>query len=266
MPGGSNVDDGSIYSQPCSAGALNDDFVPAIYVGQYASLMLNIVGGYTGVLSPQGTNDPGDPSSWRPLQMTDMASLDAGDTVAGVFASVSNRAFGCLRTYLYFRCRMTTYFSGVAEGTFQVFKNGFPGLQLQYTYARSQFGHVVKNSSGIVLPSGLVTSDGHFDFTNNYSTKGLKLYIIPGTFGSGASNIIITIQDLDLESGQTFDMLTSSALADSTPATLKIHPGLTAIANQVSNDFMPIACRVKWSASNWGAGGSTLGINYAVNG
>lgn len=261
------IDSGNIATIPGSAGALDASmFGDPIYVGNYGSLVLNIGGSsYNGVLTPQGTNTPDDSGSWQTLKMTDLISLDAGDTSSAGFDSVTNRVFGCIRTYLYFRLKMTSYTSGTAEGILQLYKDGLPGLALQYAYTRSQFGHIIRLTSGTVLASGAVTSDGtSADFLNS-NARGIRLYIVPGSFGSGASTITVTLQERDLVSGGYTDILTSAALVASTPVILKLYPGVTPAANQAVSDFLPVAWRVKWAASDWGSGGSTLGINYVLS-
>lgn len=265
------LDDGSILTiAGTPASALDADLIEARDVGNYGAIVLMIGAGadpYAGMLLAQGTNDPEDDDSWQTLKMTDMISLDAGDTSSAGFVSVTNRVYGCVRTYSWFRVRMTEYTSGTALGTLQLFKNGLPGFQLQNIYVRAQFGDILFNSDGgDVLTSGAVTVDGHSsDFTNN-SAKGVKLYIKTGAFGSGASSITITLQGRDLSSGTYYDILASASLTTSGFQVIQIYPGITAAANISASDVLPHTWRVKWQASDWGSGGSTLGIGCAMNG
>ena len=263
------LDDGSILTiAGVQVAALDDDFIPAQYVGNYSSLVLNIAGGtYAGTLVPQGTNTPDDDDSWQTLKMIDLASLDADDTSSAGFVSVTNRVFGCIRTYLYFRCRMTEYTSGSPEGILQCYKDVLPVSQLQYVFMRAQFGHLLLNSDGgDVLTSGAVTADDHSpDYTNN-SAKGVKIYIKTGSFGAGASGITVTLQGRDLSSSTYYDILTSASLTASSFSTLTVYPGISEAANVSKSDILPHTWRVKWQASAWGTGGSTLGIGCAMNG
>jgi hypothetical protein len=264
-----SIDDGSIVTIPgATVAALNDDFIPATDVSGYSSLVLNIAGGtYAGTLTPQGTNTPGDDTSWQTLKMIDMASLDADDTSSAGFVSVTNRVFGCVRTYLWFRVRMTAYTSGSPSGILQMYKDGLPGFQLQYVYTRAQFGHHLLNQDGgDVLTSVAVTADATSPDYSNNSAKGVKLYIKTGSFGAGASGITVTLQGRDLSSGTYYDILTSAALTASSFQVIQIYPGITATANVSASDILPHTWRVKWQATAWGTGGSTLGIGCAMNG
>jgi hypothetical protein len=263
------IDDGSIFTLPgMPIATLDDDFIPQQYVGNYNSLVLNIgADAYAGTLTPQGTNDPSDPASWQTIKMIDMASLDAEYTSSAGFVSVTNRVFGCTRTYLWFRVRMTEYTSGSPGGILQCYRNGLPGFQLQYIFTRSQFGHHLLNQDGgDVLTSGAVTVNGNSpDYTNNCA-RGVKLYITSGTFGAGASAITVTLQGRDLSSGTYFDIVTSASLTTSSFAVLTAYPGVAVTANVSASDILPHTWRVKWQAANWGTGGSTLGIGCAMNG
>lgn len=267
MPSGSNVDDGRIYTIPgIPVSALNDDLISEIYVGQYGSIVLNIGSSvYDGLLVPQGTNDPNDSSSWQTLKMTDMISLDSEDTSSAGFDNVQNRVYGCIRSYTWFRVRMIEYTSGTAQGTLQLYRDGLPGFQLQYVFMRAQYGHILRNSSAIILPSGVVTADGDSGTLQNLNAKGVRIYITPGALGAGAVGLTVTIQELDLASGTYYNLLASTALVASTPQVLKLYPGIPVAANQSANDFLPNTWLVKWSATMWGTGGSTLGISCALN-
>lgn len=263
------VDDGRILTIPGeTVASLDDDFIPPTYVGDFSALMLNIAGGaYAGTLTPQGTNTPDDGGSWQTLKMIDMISLDSDDTSSAGFVSVTNRVFGCVRTYLYFRAHMTAYTSGSPTGILQCFKDGLPGFQLQYAFVRAQFGHLLLNSDGSdVLTSGVVTGNGNSPDYTNSSAKGVKLYISTGSFGAGASAITVTLQGRDLSSGTYYDILTSASLTASTFAVLTVYPGISETANVSKSDVLPHTWRVKWQASDWGTGGSTLGIGCAMCG
>lgn len=269
MPDSSTIDDGSIYTLPAlSAGALNADLVPQMYVGQYSSIVLNIgSGSYAGTLTAQGTNDPTDPTSWQTLKMSDMISLDAGDTSSAGFVSVTNRVFGCVRTYTWFRVRMTSYSIGAASGVLQLYRAGLPGLQLQTIYMRAQFGALLLNQDGSdVLTAGVVTANGNSGDYSNNSARGVKIYVNPGSFGAGASGIIVTLQGRDLSSGSYYNILSSAALTASTFQVLTVYPGVAVTANVSASDVLPHTWRVTWQATNWGTGGSTLGIGCAMCG
>jgi hypothetical protein len=115
-----------------------------------------------------------------------------------------------------------------------------------------------------LLASGVITSNGNSIDQTNFNARGLKLFIAPGTFGAGASAITVTLQGKDPVSGSYYTILTSASLTASTFAVLSVYPGLTASANVTANDVLPRTWRVTYQASNWGTGGSTLGIACAV--
>jgi hypothetical protein len=121
------------------------------------------------------------------------------------------------------------------------------------------------NADGIVLlASSTITANGNTDIQVNNIARGIKLYISPGSFGSGASAITVKVQGYDPVSKNFFDMLTSASLTANTPVALTIYPGITATANISVNDVLPRSWRVTWQATAYGTGGSTLGITAAV--
>lgn len=121
------------------------------------------------------------------------------------------------------------------------------------------------HGSGIVLlNSGAVTTNGNCGDQVNTLARGIKLFLSPGSFGSGASAITVTIQGKDPVSGSYYTLLTSASLTASTFSVLSVYPGLAVSANVSANDVLPPVWRVTWQASNWGTGGSTLGISCAL--
>lgn len=126
-------------------------------------------------------------------------------------------------------------------------------------------GAPMYNQDGIVLlKSAAITANGNTDIQANSFYRGIKVYIAPGTFGSGASAITVKVQGFDPISLSYFDVLTSASLTASTFALLTVAPGVTASANVAISDVLPRSWRVTWQASAWGTGGSTLGIACAL--
>ena len=122
-------------------------------------------------------------------------------------------------------------------------------------------GSPIYNQDGIVLlKSAVITANSNSEIQANNFARGIKVYIAPGAFGSGASAITVSIQGFDPVSLSTFTMLTSASLTASTFAVLTVAPGITAASNVSISDVLPRSWRVTWAASAWGTGGSTLGI------
>jgi hypothetical protein len=117
-----------------------------------------------------------------------------------------------------------------------------------------------------LLNTGIVLADGHTSDMRNYAHRGVKLYIATGAFGVSESTMTVVIQGKDPVSGAYYTILTSASLVASKDVgsaagnLLTVYPGLVAVTNQVVNDILPATWRVAWNASNWGTGGSTLGI------
>lgn len=121
-----------------------------------------------------------------------------------------------------------------------------------------------------LLPFGVVTANGASPDQTNYNGKGIKIFIVGGPQGSGASGITVSVQIKDPVSGKYQTVLTSGAIAASSdPSTsaanvLTIYPGIAPVANQSLSDVVPRTWRVAWQAVAWGTGGSSLGISAAV--
>lgn len=126
-------------------------------------------------------------------------------------------------------------------------------------------GSPMYNQDGIVfLASGAVTANGNTNNQVNSFYRGIKLYVAPGSFGSGATAITVKVQGYDPANIGYFDILTSASLTASTNVILTVYPGVTASANVSVSDVLPRSWRVTWQASAWGTGGSTLGIAAAL--
>jgi hypothetical protein len=126
-------------------------------------------------------------------------------------------------------------------------------------------GSPLTNTDGVVLlASGAVTANSNSVLLTNYVARGVKVYIAPGNFGSGASTITVTIQGFDPVSASYFTILQSASLTASTFAVLTVYPGIAVTANVSASDVLPRSWRVSWQASSWGTGGSTLGIAAAL--
>lgn len=111
-----------------------------------------------------------------------------------------------------------------------------------------------------LLAFGAVSANSHSTDQINYNARGIKLYVVTGTFGSGASGLSVTLRGKDPASSNYFTILQSASLSASTFLVLSVYPGLTASANVVANDVLPRTWRVEYGATAWGTGGSQLGL------
>lgn len=121
-----------------------------------------------------------------------------------------------------------------------------------------------ENSDNIVLlTSAAITANSNSTDQTNTSYRGIKVYLATGGFGASESTMTVTIQGKDPVSGNYFTILTSASLSASAFVVLTVYPGITASANVSASDVLPKSWRVSYAASNWGTGGSTLGIACA---
>lgn len=114
-----------------------------------------------------------------------------------------------------------------------------------------------------LLASAAITSNSNSTDQTNHNAKGVKVYIKTGSFGASESTMVVNIQIKDPVSAQYFTVLSSASLTASTFSVLTVYPGVTASANVALSDVLPRTWRVSYTASNWGTGGSTLGIACA---
>jgi len=127
-----------------------------------------------------------------------------------------------------------------------------------------QFGNPLNpaNTDGIVLlTSAVITANGFSLDQSNPSCHGCFVYLATGAFGATESAMTVTIKGKDPVSGTYFTILTSASLSASSFVALQVYPGATASANLIANSSLPKTWRVEYNATNWGTGGSTLGIS-----
>lgn len=155
-----------------------------------------------------------------------------------------------------------------ASGTGAYESNGnLDAINTAITALNNKFGNV---DNITLLASGVVTANGVSSDQTNLGARGIKLFIVTGSFGASESTMTVTIQGKDPVSGVYYTILTSASLvASKDPSSaagnlLTVYPGMTAVANQVASDVLPKSWRVSYSAANWGTGGSTLGIAAAL--
>src|SRR5882762_2154024 len=116
----------------------------------------------------------------------------------------------------------------------------------------------------VVITSAAQTGTTSSTDQTNASGKGVNVYIATGGFGAGASAITATIECKDPVSGHYYTILQSASLTANAFAILQVYPGLTAATNLIANNVLPRTWRVTLTASNWGTGGSIVGVSAAI--
>lgn len=116
-----------------------------------------------------------------------------------------------------------------------------------------------------LLASAAITSNSQSADQTNYNARGVKVFIKTGSFGASESTMVVNVQVKDPVNGTYYTVLSSPAAGLSASSTyiLTVYPGITVTANVSASDVISRTWRVSWSASNWGTGGSTLGISCA---
>lgn len=236
-----------------TASALNANLVPSTDISNYTWWSLQVTGTWNGTLTFQGSNDN---TNWQATQVINVNNVLNFSQQQG-----GNGLYGGPRLYRYLRVAMTSYNSGTANGTLELYTLPPPLSWLQANV--NDFPNNTDNAQ--LLASAAISSNGNSgDQGLPQTTKGIYLYINTGAFGASESTMTVTIQGRDPVSGQYFTILTSASLSASTFYSLLVYPGTTASANLVANQPMPKTFRITWQASNWGTGGSVLGIGYGA--
>lgn len=137
---------------------------------------------------------------------------------------------------------------------------GFNGTTWDRLKAESgvlQVNTAVANIDGTALANAARTATINSpDQTNSYG-KGATI-VLDVTATSASPSVTLKIQGKDTASGKYYDILTSSAVTVISTTVFKIHPGLTAAANSIANDILPLTWRVVVEHSN------TDSIQYSV--
>lgn len=95
----------------------------------------------------------------------------------------------------------------------------------------------------IIYPSAARTAAPTVDTQVNRGHRGMHL-IVDATSITSTPSITVKIQGIETLSGKTYDILVSSAITTVSTTVLKVYPGLTAAANSVANDVLPVNFRV----------------------
>lgn len=94
-----------------------------------------------------------------------------------------------------------------------------------------------------VLASTARTATLNSGDQSNLNGRGLHL-VIDVTAGA-AFSIVPKIQAKDQASGKWYDLLVGAAITATGTTVLKLYPGLTAAANLVANDVLPVSWRLR---------------------
>lgn len=100
-----------------------------------------------------------------------------------------------------------------------------------------------RNSRVTVLESAArTTSPSRVDLSNNHA-RGV-IVVIDVTAVTATPSVTFTIEGKDPTSGQYFDILVSAAVTATGQTVLRVYPGLTAAANTIASDVLPLAWAV----------------------
>jgi hypothetical protein len=210
--GNQQVKGGFTEQASLSAGSLNADLVPSTDVSAYKWLSLHInANAYSGTLTFQGSNDN---TNWTNVNLYGGTGLNNAATTT----TSTNVIFTGPVFFRYFRVRMTSYTSGTAQGTLELYTSiGFwlfnslsaaqsgtwtiqpgntqnttpwlvAGPTNNATQAANTVGNVVVKGSAGYLHSAVVTATGtaQLDIYDNASTNsGTKLLSIPANAAVG---------------------------------------------------------------------------------
>lgn len=255
-----------------SAGSLNADLVPSTDVSAYKWLSLHInANAYSGTLTFQCSNDN---TNWVSLDL----SLPSSSTYATTTTSTNVLVHGPVY-FRYFRCRMTVYTSGTAQGTLELYTNAtmtnFIGIganggsisqsgtwTVQPGNTQNTTPWLVNTPSSdiTVFASGAQTAtQTQADQTNN-TARGIKVVLDMTNVASGPS-VTLEIDGKDPASGKYYSILTGAAVTTVSTNVYTIYPSLSAVANSVSNDVLPHTWRVKVVSNNSNSGTYSVGAS-----
>lgn len=209
-----------------SAGSLNADLVPSTDVSLYRWASLQITGTWSGTISFQGSNDN---SNFNSVSVNNL-----GSAVSLVQTTTSNNIFAIPISYKYLRIRMTSYSSGTANGTLELYT--VPNQMLLAAMSAAQ------NGTWTVQP-GNTANTTPWLVTDTLAAAGGALYahIAAGqattTVKSGAGNLyaivfnsaatatnVTTVYDNTAGSGTVIAIPTATAVTN--PITLSFGRGM----------------------------------------
>jgi len=106
----------------------------------------------------------------------------------------------------------------------------------------------MSNESLSVLPSVARTAATTSSTFTNYAHHGAHV-IVNVTVAATAGSITPTIQGFDEVTQAYYDLLVGAAITTTGVTVLKVYPGITAVANGSTSDFLPIKWRVSMAVA-----------------
>lgn len=95
--------------------------------------------------------------------------------------------------------------------------------------------------------------------TGNLDTTQSKGCLVLINVTAVTGSLTVTLQGVDPVSGATYNILASPAISSTGLTVLRVYPGLTASANAVANDVLPVVCKVSSTVAT-GPASATIGI------
>lgn len=114
------------------------------------------------------------------------------------------------------------------------------------------------NAGTLINAVAATTTQTGADQTNN-SGRGVVVYLNTTAIGTGS--ITLEIDGKDPASGTYYAILTGVAVVANAFTVYRVYPGLTAAANAIASDVLPMVWRVKVTANNANAATYTVGAN-----
>ena len=218
MPSPTTIDLGNYDLMPnLTAGSLNADLVPSTDVSHYGWISLCINADvYAGTLSFQGSLDN---TVWSFVYMPLMSSLDGA--LSFYQTGSSSIITGCPVSFPFFRVRMTTYSSGTATGSLQLFRKALPGFQLvSHNFRLADVG-TTNNRIGLFANNGYqntaVAASTSADTVIN-AKNGFLSHVLVTAAGSAAMNIY---DNASAGSGMIVGVIPSTATVTGVPFKFK---------------------------------------------
>jgi len=245
-----------------SAGSLNADLVPSTDVSAYQFLSLHINASvYSGTLTPAFSNDN---VNWISCNM--YPSSDDG-TNASFFFSQSSALSFTWRKGRYFRIRMTSYTSGIGQGTLELYTQS-PPFALEKIVA--QVSSVTISSSSVYLfePLGTIFASAAYTATQtqadqgNANARGVRVILDMTSAGTGSVTLEIDVKDAP--SGKYVALLTGAAVTSNSTNVYVVYPGLISSANAIASDVLPYKWRIKVVANNANSMTYSVGASYLL--
>lgn len=134
-------------------------------------------------------------------------------------------------------------------------------MQLQYN--GSTIERVYSNQNITALSSAARTATTNSASLTNRNFQGAH-FIIDVTAITATPSITPTIQGYDDLSGKWYDLLVGNAISAVGTNILKIHPGITGVANAAANDILPRTYRISMAHADADSITYSVGVNLVL--